>query len=756
MAERKPLVRVGGKSKQLPAGDSLSKSVVGLGNVTNDAQAKASIYPNTTPAAGRILVGQTSGKYESHAMAGDATISESGLVTISNGAATNAKQGAMPAGTVKGNKHAVAAAPQDLTPAEARTVLGLGTAAVVNTGTGPSDAILGNDTRLSDSRAPTAHSHGNITNVGAIGTTANLPVITTTSGVLTTGAFGTGATNFAAGNHNHNTAYAPIDKGVTNGDAHDHSGGDGAQIAYSSLSGLPTLGTAAPLNVAASGNAAAGEVVKGNDTRLSDAREWIAPTTTQAQAEDGNGTTRLAWTGQRVRQAIAAWWNSITNIDGKNIGATTPGTGRFTTLATTGNTALGDSSTNTVTVNGYMGVGGAGNASYAVHIQNAALTGGSQYGVVSAPTSSVAATSTTAAFGAIPATAANAYTATNVVGLYAFNATKGAGSTIANQHGVLIADQTQGINNYGITSQVSAGTNKRNLNITGTADNYLAGNVGIGIASPGTKLHVGSAASIYTGEINADNSIAAFKNSGNQATIRVIAASYGNASEANLDLANFASKNLNFRSGFRLSGGVGAGETTANEYFAVSAIAISSNGTISSTERLRINSAGQLGIGLTPTARNNTILQIVDGIGFPATQVASSDPNTLDDYEEGTFTPVARGQASAGVGTYGVQLGKYTKIGRNVFFQILITWTAHTGTGNLQITGLPFITSSDANSQSYFTVVPSDLTYSGDIAANVQPGSDLVQIYSFASNSPITQVGMYSSAGIRIAGFYSV
>lgn len=38
--------------------------------------------------------------------------------------------------------------------------------------------------------------------------------------------------------------------------------------AYSDLSGTPTLGTAAPLNVPASGNAAAGEVVKGSDTRL--------------------------------------------------------------------------------------------------------------------------------------------------------------------------------------------------------------------------------------------------------------------------------------------------------------------------------------------------------------------------------------------------------------------------------------------------------------------------------------------------------
>jgi hypothetical protein len=48
--------------------------------------------------------------------------------------------------------------------------------------------------------AAASHAHGNLTSAGAIGSTANLPVITTTSGALTVGAFGTGATNFCAGN----------------------------------------------------------------------------------------------------------------------------------------------------------------------------------------------------------------------------------------------------------------------------------------------------------------------------------------------------------------------------------------------------------------------------------------------------------------------------------------------------------------------------------------------------------------------------
>ena len=47
---------------------------------------------------------------------------------------------------------------------------------------------------------PTSHTHGNITNAGAIGTTANKPLITTTNGVITTGSFGTTANTFCQGN----------------------------------------------------------------------------------------------------------------------------------------------------------------------------------------------------------------------------------------------------------------------------------------------------------------------------------------------------------------------------------------------------------------------------------------------------------------------------------------------------------------------------------------------------------------------------
>jgi hypothetical protein len=82
------------------------------------------------------------------------------------------------------------------------------------------------------------------------------------------------------------------------------------------------------------------------------------------------------------------------------------------------------------------------------------------------------------------------------------------------------------------------------------------------------------------------------------------------------------------------------------------------------------------------------------GITFPATQSASSDANTLDDYEEGTWTPTIFGGTTAGSYTYETARrgGKYTKVGNTVFIwgvcRIATIVTA--GTGTLALSGLPF------------------------------------------------------------------
>jgi hypothetical protein len=81
------------------------------------------------------------------------------------------------------------------------------------------------------------------------------------------------------------------------------------------------------------------------------------------------------------------------------------------------------------------------------------------------------------------------------------------------------------------------------------------------------------------------------------------------------------------------------------------------------------------------------------GITFPATKSPSSDANTLDDYEEGTFTPSwsATGVTFSYDGNY--RHGRYTKIGNTVYFSVYIsTSSAPTGTtsNTVRISGLPF------------------------------------------------------------------
>lgn len=63
----------------------------------------------------------------------------------------------------------------------------------------------------------------------------------------------------------------------------------------------------------------AGTATQGNDSRLSDSREWTAATISQAETEAGIAATRRAFTAQRVRQAIVAWWNSITGVFGRDL-----------------------------------------------------------------------------------------------------------------------------------------------------------------------------------------------------------------------------------------------------------------------------------------------------------------------------------------------------------------------------------------------------------------------------------------------------
>jgi hypothetical protein len=82
-----------------------------------------------------------------------------------------------------------------------------------------------------------------------------------------------------------------------------------------------------------------------------------------------------------------------------------------------------------------------------------------------------------------------------------------------------------------------------------------------------------------------------------------------------------------------------------------------------------------------------------NGVAFPAAQVASADPNTLDDYEEGTWTIIPRGGTTAGTYQCTLDTGYYTKIGDTVHAWGLIETAAVVtggGSGDFRL-NLPFV-----------------------------------------------------------------
>lgn len=161
-----------------------------------------------------------------------------------------------------------------------------------------------------------------------------------------------------------------------------------------------------------------------------------------------------------------------------------------------------------------LGVGGAANASYGISITSSTLTGLGQIGVFSTPTITSAATTGGYGYYARVFTEAASFTVADVFGLRCVNASKGAGSTITNQYGIYVDDQTQGTNNYGIRALVSSGANKWNIYASGTAANYFAGNVGIGTATVGSPLTVVGAAGYIVTLDGATDTRLDFKNSG--------------------------------------------------------------------------------------------------------------------------------------------------------------------------------------------------------------------------------------------------
>jgi len=143
------------------------------------------------------------------------------------------------------------------------------------------------------------------------------------------------------------------------------------------------------------------------------------------------------------------------------------------------------------------------------------------------------------------------------------------------------------------------------------------------------------------------------------------------------------------------------------------------------------------------------------GIDFSAT-AGTGTSELLDDYEEGTWTPVLVGTTAVGIGTYSRQYGYYTKVGNTVTVNIALSWSAHTGTGNMRMEGLPFNTFSHPNNTvvAVGAIVPSGITYLNEIRIASRRNSAQIVIYSVATGSSQADVPIDTAGSIYASMTY--
>jgi hypothetical protein len=170
---------------------------------------------------------------------------------------------------------------------------------------------------------------------------------------------------------------------------------------------------------------------------------------------------------------------------------------------------------------------------------------------------------------------------------------------------------------------------------------------------------------------------------------------------------------------------------------------------------MTLDASGNLLVGVASANANGGVLQLKSGITFPATQVASSDANTLDDYVEATFSPTIVGSTTAGSATYSTQVGRATKVGRLVTFQIRVAYSGGTGTGNLRIASLPFT----AGVGSVFAIYAENiaLTASNYAVASMTAGNTFISVDQLPTGGGAAASVPYDAAGdIQISGSYIV
>lgn len=365
------------------------------------------------------------------------------------------------------------------------------------------------------------------------------------------------------------------------------------------------------------------------------------------------------------------------------------------------------------------------------------------------------------------------YTLDTLEGIRLSMSSIGAGSTISEQYGVVIDSNFSGAGtNIGIMSQVPAGANNYNLYATSTAYNYLNGSLQIGTNNSniffcnlnlnkniqgGTTAYsvnlAGTIQSIVTSESEYYRSESMTIDGYTGTDI-----SHYRATQGTFDVGSVVSNQAGFYVDSTL---VGAG-TNYGFYSDIPTNGTANRNLMAPQGGFNVF-VGKTSIGTTTQNTGNSkdaILQLKEtsSSGIYLGNSNNGRLLTLDWYEEGVFTPTITGTTVAGTGTYTANFrnGVYTRIGNMVYISLAIAWTAHTGTGNLIITGLPFSNASVSNNDWSLDIVADSLTYgaSNILSASITPGQNFIAVWQQASGIALVQVAMDSSAKIYLTGHY--
>lgn len=127
------------------------------------------------------------------------------------------------------------------------------------------------------------------------------------------------------------------------------------------------------------------------------------------------------------------------------------------------------------------------------------------------------------------------------------------------------------------------------------------------------------------------------------------------------------------------------------------------------------------------------------GVAFPATAVAVADANTLDDYEEGTWTPVGSNV------TFTTANGSYTKIGRMVVVRFEVVWPTTADAGNARIQGLPFTIAGGIQGFTGAIAYTTEATANNLFCVAGSAGVDIYNRSTSITNATMSSDGIYGT-----------